>query len=371
MKENFLKKLYRDYLLWNLEQFLKDAPLWYERKKFSFSKEKLIEIYENFEKETYVTFLKKIKDLIFSKNIFDFLLLNSTEFWDLEILAKFLEKKEIIKVKKNGKVEIKNEKILSFFLPPQKSKICQKEIQKKLQRKIDKFSSFSPLFGMKIKPCFDQLPLSFSSIVFLCEKIFEYLPLYEKILFVGDDDFLSLALCLCQKKIKATVIDIDNSLLKKIEKIAKKYSLLIETKKVDVEKKKALKEKYHLVVLNPPYNLWGAQKFLNFAKKQIGKEGGFIFLIIGDESMGNRFLLLQEFLTRKKMIVKEVIQGKIFYPWEIFTKEDRVLKKRALSLVKKEVLNKSPKLTASLWILEVLPHPVKKIKEEKYIYGYI
>ena len=53
VKENFLKKLYRDYLLWNLEQFLKDAPLWYERKKFSFSKEKLIEIYENFEKETY------------------------------------------------------------------------------------------------------------------------------------------------------------------------------------------------------------------------------------------------------------------------------------------------------------------------------
>ena len=194
--KNFLKNLYEKFLKLDEKVFISDALKFSSFvKKTKISSKKLSKYYQLYFSPTFFGFLKDIKRIIYSKNPFSFVLKESTEVWDLNLYLKFLEEEKIIKIKK-GEIEILKKEFLNFFPKPLKEREIKKKLERVLSQKIEKkapvFQLFEKFFNFKIKKKWDQLPISQESAIFLTTKILEYLPFYEKFLFIGDDDFILL-----------------------------------------------------------------------------------------------------------------------------------------------------------------------------------
>ncbi|MGI6371239.1 MAG: bis-aminopropyl spermidine synthase family protein [Patescibacteria group bacterium] len=86
----------------------------------------------------------------------------------------------------------------------------------------------------------------------------------EKILFLGDDDLTSVALCMSRSSLKATVVDIDKRILEFIGRIAESEGLLIETYYHDLRNPlpKDLFNDYDLIFYDPPYTTQGIGAWL-------------------------------------------------------------------------------------------------------------
>jgi len=97
--------------------------------------------------------------------------------------------------------------------------------------------------------------------------------LNKRILCLGDDDFISIALAFLLKKIapnsttKIVVLDIDRRILCTISKIAKDYELPIKTDYYNVQEPlpKTYAHQFDCVYTDTPYTLIGAQLFLSRA----------------------------------------------------------------------------------------------------------
>lgn len=373
--KNFLKNLYEKFLKLDEKVFISDALKFSSFvKKTKISSKKLSKYYQLYFSPTFFGFLKDIKRIIYSKNPFSFVLKESTEVWDLNLYLKFLEEEKIIKIKK-GEIEILKKEFLNFFPKPLKEREIKKKLERVLSQKIEKkapvFQLFEKFFNFKIKKKWDQLPISQESAIFLTTKILEYLPFYEKFLFIGDDDFISLILSLSDLEIKSVVVDTDFELLSLIENFAQKFNLKIEIKKLDIRKKIKFKEEFVGFLANPPYTLYGVKEFINFGTFQLSSLGGICFLELGDESLGKNLIFLQKFFAQKNLLLKELICGKIYYPWSFLFKEDEKVFKELSQKLGKEFVKKNPKLGASLYVFEYFKKrpPLKKFP--KGIYDYL
>ncbi|MED4886451.1 adenosylmethionine decarboxylase [Lysinibacillus fusiformis] len=97
--------------------------------------------------------------------------------------------------------------------------------------------------------------------------------LNKRILCLGDDDFISIALAFLIKKIaphsatKIVVLDIDRRVLSTISKIAKDYELSITTDYYNVQEPlpETYADQFDCVYTDTPYTLIGAQLFLSRA----------------------------------------------------------------------------------------------------------
>lgn len=376
MLEKELRKLYKRFLTFSRADFFLNA------KKYStslnglkLSNKILGEFYDNYYKVSFLTFLQKSKNIIYSKNVFDFIVKDFCEDWDLYPYLKFLEKEKIIEVKRNGKSSLLRKEIRKIIPPPQSEEEIKEKIEKKLKVKIKEREPVIVLFkkfqDFKVKREWDQMPISQDSAIFLVKKILEYLPLNKKFLFIGDDDFISVILTIADPNIECQVIDIDDQLLTCINNLAFKFNLKIETKKVDLRKEKILEEKFVGFLTNPVYTESGVREFVKFGKNQLSKEGGIGFLVVGDESIGNRFLFLQDFFTKNNLIIRELSRGRIFYPYiELYEEDKEIFRKLAL-MVDKKVIKSSPKLGAALYIFKYLPSRPKRVKFKTPIYAYL
>jgi len=87
----------------------------------------------------------------------------------------------------------------------------------------------------------------------------------KKLLFLGDDDFTSIATAMTGKADEIVVLDIDDRILGKIRSISDKYSLNIETIKVDLKQTlpNELLNKFDIVFTDPPYTPDGIRLFLS------------------------------------------------------------------------------------------------------------
>ena len=373
--EEFLRKIYQKFLDFDQYYFLKDVPTWFGVEKAKLNKKILKEFYENYQKPSFLSFLKNVKDIIYSPNVFDFITKNALEDWDLWRYLKFLEKEELIKIKGGKQVVVLNKKFLELIPRPQSEKEIKEKIERKLKVKVKENEPIVDLFkkfqNFEVKAKWDQMPVSQGSAIFTAHKILDRLSLNKKFLFIGDDDFLSVVLSLAEPKIESVVIDIDDSLLDSINLLAKKFNLKIETRKTDIRKDKFLGEKFIGFLTNPVYTADGAREFIKYGKNQLSKDGGFVFLEIGDEAIGHRFLFLQEFFAKENLIIKEILANKIYYPYVSLHKEDKVISERLFKIIDKKFVEDSPKLGASLYIFDYIPFPVKKVKFKKSIYSYL
>ena len=370
--EKFLRKLYQKFVLYQKHALLEDIKFWFGVKKLKIKKEVLLDFYKNFWKPTFFGFLSFLKNIIYFENPFSLIKKFATDNWEVWYYLDFLRKEKIIETEKKGKVLLLKKELKDFFPPIFKEKEIKKILEKKLKKRIEKEKPVSSLFKFKIKKDYDQLPISQESAIFVAKKIYDYLPLSKKFLFVGDDDFISIIMGLSWPKFEAVVVDVDEDLLKKINQFSKKFNLKIETKKIEIESsKKKLKDKFCGVLLNPVYTERGVKTFMKFGLSHLSQDGGFVFLELGDEVIGNRFLFLQDFFTKNRLIIHEIITDKVYYPYLEVHQEDKILGKRLREIFDEKFLEKNPRLGAALFCFEYIPFLPKKRKTKFPMYTYL
>jgi len=350
------KALYRDYLNFSRDNFLKTYKLWFGNKKAS--KEKALSSFNNYYKSSFFSFLNDIRLILYLKNPFEFTLKRADDRWDLFEVLDFLCKKKLIEVK-NNKIITLNKSILEKLPPILSEREIKKNIEKRLKSKLISQEPVSQIFKTRIKSEYDQLPISTSSAIFLTQKILENLPFSETFLFIGDDDLISLFLTLSYPKAKVLVVDIDKDLLRKIRELSQKFKLKIETQKIDIRKFQKL-GKFTGFLANPPQNYFGIKTFVKFGVKNLGEDGGSVFLEVTDENIGNRYILLQKFFYSQNLIIQEVINGKLYYPYCSLHEEDKFIDNQLNRYFDKDFIKKQPKEGIDLWVMEYYPWKIKE-----------
>ncbi len=374
--EKYLRALYKKFLKLEKEYFFLDTKQHSTSlKEIKLSDKVLADFYRNYYKVPFLSFLKDVKQIIYSKNAFDFIVKQSSEDWDLYRYLKLLTDEKIIKVSRNGDVLLLKKEIKKTIPQPQtyqeiKEKLTQK-LNIKIREKEPVINLFKKFESFKVKARWDQMPISVESSFYVVEKILDNLPLSKKFLFVGDDDFISVILTLVEPNIECLVIDADKQLLECIDILASEFDLKIKTKEVDLAQQKSLGEKFTGFLANPVYTEQGVKEFVKFGINQLGKDGGIVFLEVGDEAIGNRFLFLQEFFAKNNLILNELILNKVYYPNIMLYEEDKVILDRLSNFIDKKIIKKSAKLGASLYIFDYLPEKPDRIKFDKPFYAYL
>jgi predicted RNA methylase len=368
MKTDFrsLRSLYKDFLEFDRKEFIEEAKKDIRRKKIKLSVTTVEEVYDLYWKPTFIEFVSNIRNLAFF-GIEDFLRKRNLDLWDAYPYLKFLLNKKLAKIER-GKIKIDKE-LSQFFVKPLSEDEIRKILREKLRNNLDKNIFIKNITDFNYKPRFDQLPISLSSSIFLTSKILEYIPLPQKFLFVGDDDFSSLVLGLVSPDLKIYVVDVDEEVLSTIRSVSERFELNIKVKKLDVRKKPSIEKDFIGFCTNPPYTLGGIEKFIQFGLKALSRDGAFVFLEMGGEDIGKRSSLLQKFFLKNNLIVEEIILGKIDYPFLEVDRECKYIKEKFKKLgfnVEKTISS-----TASLYIFHFVPWKIKKIEYTKNIYFYL
>lgn len=374
--EKYLNQLYKRFIILDKNYLVLDA------KKYSTSLEKLkisdrevSQFYKNYYQPSFIDFLSDIKDIIYSENVLEFIQKTSSEDWNLWPYLDFLVKEKIIKVEKSGRPILLKKELKKVLLPPLKEGEIKNILEKKLGVRIKKndyvINLFKKICHFRVKKEWDQMPISQGSALFLVSKISEVLPLRGPFLFVGDDDFISVILALSNPDFQLKVIDADKEVLSSIAFLADKFNLKIETERLDIRKRRKSKEKFIGFLTNPVYTQAGVEEFMGFGIRQLSDKGAKVFLEVGDESIGRRFLFLQDFFSKNNLVIDEIIKRKISYPYIMLYKEDKEILRRFASLIKEGVIKRYPKLAASLYIFRYLPKRPKKLKRKGEFYAYL
>lgn len=361
----YFKNLYEDYKKYAKDFFEENYINWSGNRKLS--KRKLDDIFLSFRLDTFFNFLDRIRTLYFTKDIFELIKKYNEDIWLGYNLLSFLINK--------GLVKMKNEKIIfersfdSFFIKPlSEDEVLEKLrtfIKSKMDLKKPLLYNLNPETKFKWKAKYDQISITTKSAITIISKISYYFPARINFIFIGDDDFLSIPLKMILD-IPTFSLDKDESLLEEVEKLSKKFNLDISTIKADVRRQKNLRDFYGCYT-NPPYNLPGSTKFLEFSSKILSKDGGMAFMVLGNEALGKRYIHLQKNLSNLGFIIRELIPSKISYQFYLHHKEDEIIREKMRYL--NVDLNEKETMFAALYVLEFVGK-VKKKLIEKNIYSY-
>jgi len=134
----------------------------------------------------------------------------------------------------------------------------------------------------------------------------------KRLLFLGDDDFTSVAVSSIRKEAKVSVLDIDDRLLKGIESIALKEHFDIKTQVHDF--RKALPPsylgKYDIVFTDPPYTPEGIKLFLSRAIQSLDPTCliARIYLCYGNSDRAKeRFLPIYDLINESGLMIRYVL----------------------------------------------------------------
>lgn len=131
----------------------------------------------------------------------------------------------------------------------------------------------------------------------------------NNIAILGDDDFVSIALTLKYKNIsEVTVFETDKQLIDKINLVAKDYKLNINC--IEYNAKDLIpanfKNKFDLVLTDPPYTDNGIELFLDRAISLI-KQNGYVFLNYGNSfKTPEKYIRIQEIFNKYSLFIKNV-----------------------------------------------------------------
>lgn len=231
------------------------------------------------------------------KKVISFLLKRQINFWRLlphvgylpefVVFIKKLQKGKFLEIKNSnliltekGERLAKKLKIKPLSLPPKrKIKIKNKKILKEF-KKLRKKKEY--------KGSFDQLPLSAESVILKIEFMEKKGDLEgKKILCIGDDDFVALALMLTKLPKEIGVIDIDPEVINPEKNFAKKIGFKVNFYLHDLTKPlpKKIKRKYDVFISEPPDTIEGHLLFFSRAIECLKREGGVGYIGITQASL--------------------------------------------------------------------------------------
>jgi ribosomal protein S18 acetylase RimI-like enzyme len=131
----------------------------------------------------------------------------------------------------------------------------------------------------------------------------------RRIIFLGDDDFTSIAVALLDVAVEVTVIDVDQRLLKAIKSVSGKENLAITCMNFDLRKNlpRQMRGKFDVVFTDPPYTTPGLTLFTSRAITVLKPEkGGTIYLAYAHQPP-NRALIMNKILGDMGLAIMEQI----------------------------------------------------------------
>jgi len=138
----------------------------------------------------------------------------------------------------------------------------------------------------------------------------------KKIVLIGDDDLLSVALALTSLPSKIVVLDIDERLINFLEKVRKKYKLEISSVNYNVADPlpKKLFRKFDTFSSEPLESLSGMKAFLSRGVACLKKDGVGYFGLTSIESSLRKWLEIEKAITRMNCVITEIIKDFSAYP---------------------------------------------------------
>lgn len=133
----------------------------------------------------------------------------------------------------------------------------------------------------------------------------------QRLIFLGDDDFTSVATASFGEAARLVVADIDKRILTEIENISKKHNLGIETVKYDARQKvpQKLKGKFDLVFTDPPYTTEGVKLFVSRAVELLDRsnKAARVYVCYGNSDRAKeRFLPIYEVFIASGLMMRWV-----------------------------------------------------------------
>ena len=136
----------------------------------------------------------------------------------------------------------------------------------------------------------------------------------KSIALIGDDDLMSIAICLLSKPLKITVFEIDKDIINLINKVSEDLNLNIETVFYDV-KSNILPQyinKYDVVITDPPYTQGGFELFLDRCVSLVKRVSTFdfpyIFIYYGNSFKSpEKFLRIQDSINKYSLVINDVL----------------------------------------------------------------
>lgn len=138
----------------------------------------------------------------------------------------------------------------------------------------------------------------------------------KKILLIGDDDLVSIALALTRLPSRVLVLDIDERIGNFIEDVSKRYKLGIEFQKYNVADPlpKKLLGKFDVFSSEPLETLTGLKAFLLRGICSLKKNSAGYFGLTHAEASLEKWLKIEKFLTRMNCVITDLIAGFSIYP---------------------------------------------------------
>lgn len=253
-----------------------------------------------------------------NKNFWEILQTSDFFLRDIILSLKILKKKKLIGVNENGffiteKAKSKiNLKSLEF-----ETKVCSScggktlIFGKKFLKLLEDFKEI-----VKIRPS----PESFYSQGYMLEKDViarvAFMHYHEdlenkKIVLIGDDDLLSIALALTELPSKILVLDTDERIGKFIKKFNIEYGYSIKFKRYDVFNPlpKNLTHKFDVFSSEPLETLSGIKAFVLRGIMCLNENGAGYFGLTHYESSLKKWFEIQKFLNRMKCVITDLIPG--------------------------------------------------------------
>jgi predicted methyltransferase len=133
----------------------------------------------------------------------------------------------------------------------------------------------------------------------------------KRLLFLGDDDFTSIAVSNFRKASSITVLDIDDRIIDTIGKVAREENLQISLGNYNARKTlpDEYKQKFDVVFTDPPYTPEGIKLFVSRAIQALDSQNqsAQIYLCYGNSDRAKeRFLPIYELLTSSGLMIRWV-----------------------------------------------------------------
>jgi len=133
----------------------------------------------------------------------------------------------------------------------------------------------------------------------------------KRLLFLGDDDFTSVAVAALKTAAKISVLDIDDRILAEISRMSQELGLNIVTTHYDARKPihLDLKGQFDVVFTDPPYTLGGIKLFVSRAVEALDKQNltARIYACYGNSDRAKeRYLPVQEVFTDAGLMLRWV-----------------------------------------------------------------
>ncbi len=335
----------------------------------------LDDLYKNYYQRSLVGFLERVRFFCCTKNVFDYLVAYGEDWHDLLVFVEFLESERILSLKGFGKPVVRKKEFLRLFPSILSADEIARRIERKIRARTNPNASVAELIQrfvpVRVQGQWDQMPLSQDSALRVLEKIVQTMPLAGPVLFVGDDDYLSVMLALACPEMRLTVADADSALLSNIAALAKRFHLNITTQYVDLAKPEKISGQFFGFVCNPMYTESGVKLFVDFGLRHLGSDGGFAFVQIGDEAIGNRILFLQEYFAKNRLIIRDMLAGKLFYPFRALHAEDEMTVPQLQRIAGRKNISAIPRLGETLYTLEYLPFALQRVANKLPFYAYL